>query len=132
VIGERRERPVARERQRRRAGEERAVLVDHVATDLLAEPFGAAATQADQVGRALLGGRGRNGVHDVRVDGQREIGDASPQGFGHTGETMPDGGTHRTLFARLFLPADRDPPAGRVLGSRVETRALAPAALRKR
>jgi hypothetical protein len=83
VRGERRERPLAGERQRRGGGEERALLVEHVAADVLAEALGAAAAQADDVRDALGGGGRLEALDRVRLDDEREVGDLGPERFGH-------------------------------------------------
>ena len=131
MLGERRERPLAGERQRRRGGEERAVLVEHRAADVLAEALGAAAAQADEE-RHALGGRGRAQAFDgVRLDDERQVGDAGPQGFGHVGHGQcRSGGTHRIAVRsrtrrhtavradrRRRRPSDAGPPHQRRPGA---------------
>src|SRR3954471_12402076 len=91
------QRPAARQREGRRGGEERPVVVEHVPADVLAEPFGAIAVQPHEVARALLGGLRLQWVRSVRLDDEREVGDAAPQGLGHVPQTMPNGGMHRLL-----------------------------------
>jgi hypothetical protein len=85
MVDEARDRPLAGKRERRRGGGERGavVVLEHRATDVLAEAVYAAAAEANME-RDALGRRGRlEALERVRLDREGKVGDAVPQGLRH-------------------------------------------------